>query len=117
MALIPNSQRIEQQTIRDLYKHSYAWQQCGTHGHHTRTVDGLTVHPVGPWFVTENFRRTQSENFAKSRLMDRPTVRRPNHGPWSTSVDRDFPYPASDTNYCLLAWAVIRSTVRRSGRR
>ncbi|WMV08651.1 hypothetical protein MTR67_002036, partial [Solanum verrucosum] len=27
----------------------------GTHGHHPRTVDGLTVRPAGPWFVTENF--------------------------------------------------------------
>ncbi|WMV29304.1 hypothetical protein MTR67_022689 [Solanum verrucosum] len=64
----------------------------GTHGHHTRTVDGLTVRPAGPWFVTENFPRTQSENLAKSRLTDRPTVRRSDHGPWSVSVDREFPY-------------------------
>ncbi|WMV54469.1 hypothetical protein MTR67_047854, partial [Solanum verrucosum] len=71
----------------------------GTHGHHPRTVDGLTVHPAGPWFVTENFLKTQSENLAKSRLTDRPTVRRSDHDPWSVSVVRDFPYPASDTNY------------------
>ncbi|WMV47006.1 hypothetical protein MTR67_040391 [Solanum verrucosum] len=64
----------------------------GTHGHHPWTVDGLTVHLAGPWFVTENFPRTQSENLAKSRLMDRPTVRRSDHGPWFVSVDRDFPY-------------------------
>ncbi|WMV45377.1 hypothetical protein MTR67_038762 [Solanum verrucosum] len=50
------------------------------------------VRPAGPWFVTENFPRTQSENLAKSRLLDRPTVRRSDHGPWSMSVDRDFPY-------------------------
>ncbi|WMV13586.1 hypothetical protein MTR67_006971 [Solanum verrucosum] len=33
----------------------------GTHGHHPRTIDGLTVRPAGPWFVTENFPRTQPE--------------------------------------------------------
>ncbi|WMV09044.1 hypothetical protein MTR67_002429 [Solanum verrucosum] len=47
----------------------------GTHGHYSRTIDGLTVRPAGPWFMTENFPRTQSENLAKSRLTDRPTVR------------------------------------------
>ncbi|WMV36942.1 hypothetical protein MTR67_030327 [Solanum verrucosum] len=66
--------------------------QDDTHGQHPRTVDGLTVHPAGPWFVTENFPRTQSENSAKSRLTDRPTVRRSDHGPWFVFVDRDFPY-------------------------
>ncbi|WMV42952.1 hypothetical protein MTR67_036337, partial [Solanum verrucosum] len=71
----------------------------GTHGHHPRTVDRLTVRPVGPWFVTENFPRTQSENLAKSQLTDKLTVRRSDHDPWSVSVDRDFPYPVSDTNY------------------
>ncbi|WMV26048.1 hypothetical protein MTR67_019433 [Solanum verrucosum] len=74
------------------------------------------VRPTGPWFVTENFPRTQSENLAKSRLTDRPTVRRSDHGLWSVSVDRDFPYPASDTNYGRSARTVIRSTVRRSDR-
>ncbi|WMV47007.1 hypothetical protein MTR67_040392 [Solanum verrucosum] len=64
----------------------------GTHGHHPQTVDGLTVRPAGPWFVIENFPRTQSENLAKSRLTDRPTVCRSDHGSWSVSVDRDFPY-------------------------
>ncbi|WMV54830.1 hypothetical protein MTR67_048215 [Solanum verrucosum] len=85
----------------------------GTHGHHPRTVDGLTVPPAGPWFVTEKFPRTQSENLSKSQL----TVRRSDHGPWSVSVDRDFPYPAYDTNYDRLARIFIQSTVRRSDRR
>ncbi|WMV45339.1 hypothetical protein MTR67_038724 [Solanum verrucosum] len=49
--------------------------------------------------------------------MDRPTVRRSDHRPWSVSVDRDFPYPASDTNYGRPARTVIQSTVRRSDRR
>uniref|UniRef100_M1BV44 Uncharacterized protein n=1 Tax=Solanum tuberosum TaxID=4113 RepID=M1BV44_SOLTU len=53
---------------------------------------------------------------AKSRFTDRPTVRRSAHGPWSVSVDRDFPYPASDTNYDRPAHTVIRSTVHRSDR-
>ncbi|WMV55171.1 hypothetical protein MTR67_048556 [Solanum verrucosum] len=35
---------------------------------------------------------SQLRKLAKSRLMDRPTVRRSNHGLWSVSVDRDFPY-------------------------
>ncbi|WMV09043.1 hypothetical protein MTR67_002428 [Solanum verrucosum] len=86
----------------------------GTHGNHSRIVDGLTARPAGPWFVTENIPRTQSENLAKSRLTDRPTVRRSDHGPWSVSVDRDFPYPASDTYYSRPAWTVNRSTVHRS---
>ncbi|WMV49924.1 hypothetical protein MTR67_043309, partial [Solanum verrucosum] len=34
----------------------------------------------------------QLRKLAKSRLTDRPTVRRSDHGPWSVSVDRDFPY-------------------------
>ncbi|WMV32641.1 hypothetical protein MTR67_026026 [Solanum verrucosum] len=89
----------------------------GTHGHHPRTVDGLTIRPVGPWLVTENFPRTQSENLAKSRLTDRLTVSRSDHDPWSMSVDRDFPYPASDTNYGRPAWIVIQSKVHRSDRR
>ncbi|WMV59814.1 hypothetical protein MTR67_053199 [Solanum verrucosum] len=48
-------------------KDSLSYEECtsGTHGHHPRTVDGLTVRPAGPWFVTENFPRTQSENLAK----------------------------------------------------
>ncbi|WMV37594.1 hypothetical protein MTR67_030979 [Solanum verrucosum] len=89
----------------------------GTHGHHSRTVDGLTVRPAGPWFVTESFPLTKSEKLAKSRLTDRPTIRRSDHGPWSMSVDRDFPYPASDTNYGPPAQTVNRSTVRRFDRR
>ncbi|WMV29850.1 hypothetical protein MTR67_023235 [Solanum verrucosum] len=71
----------------------------GTHGHHPWTIDGLTIRPAGSWFVIEKFPRTQSENLAKSRLTERPMVRRSDHGSWSVSVDRDFPYPASDTNY------------------
>ncbi|WMV24298.1 hypothetical protein MTR67_017683 [Solanum verrucosum] len=34
----------------------------------------------------------QLRKLAKSRFTDRPTVRRSDHGPWSVSVDRDFPY-------------------------
>ncbi|WMV54831.1 hypothetical protein MTR67_048216 [Solanum verrucosum] len=89
----------------------------GTHGHLPRTVDGITVHPAGPWFVTEKFPRTQSENLSKSRLTDRFTVRISDHGPWSVSVDRDFPYPAYDSNYHRLSQIVIQSTVHRSDRR
>ncbi|WMV37303.1 hypothetical protein MTR67_030688, partial [Solanum verrucosum] len=89
----------------------------GIHGHHPRIVDGLTVRPAGLWFVTENIPRTQSENLAKSRLTDRLTVRRSDHGPWSVSVDRDFPYPVSDTNYGRPAQTVIQSMVHRSDRR
>ncbi|WMV55519.1 hypothetical protein MTR67_048904 [Solanum verrucosum] len=36
--------------------------------------------------------QTSSEKLAKSRLTDRPTVCRLDHGPCSVSVDRDFPY-------------------------
>uniref|UniRef100_M1DFC3 Uncharacterized protein n=1 Tax=Solanum tuberosum TaxID=4113 RepID=M1DFC3_SOLTU len=54
---------------------------------------------------------------AKSRLTDRPMVRRSDHSPWSVSVDRDFPYPASETNYDRTARTFIRSTVHRFDRR
>ncbi|WMV14409.1 hypothetical protein MTR67_007794 [Solanum verrucosum] len=54
---------------------------------------------------------SQLRKLAKSRLTDRPTVRRSDHGPWSMSVDRDFPHLASDTNYGRSARTVIRSTV------
>ncbi|WMV20074.1 hypothetical protein MTR67_013459 [Solanum verrucosum] len=66
----------------------------GTHGHHSRTVDGLSVRPAGPWFVTENFPRTQSENLAKSRLTDRPTVRRSDHGSW---IETSLTQPLTQT--------------------
>ncbi|WMV42266.1 hypothetical protein MTR67_035651, partial [Solanum verrucosum] len=43
------------------YRFQISSVTCGTHRHHPRTVDGLTVRPAGPWFVTENFPRTQPE--------------------------------------------------------
>ncbi|WMV28967.1 hypothetical protein MTR67_022352 [Solanum verrucosum] len=46
----------------------------------------------GSWFTTATPPQTSSKKLAKSRLTDRPTVRRSDHGPWSVSVDRDFPY-------------------------
>ncbi|WMV33738.1 hypothetical protein MTR67_027123 [Solanum verrucosum] len=66
--------------------------KSGTDGHHPRTVDGLTVRPAGPWFMTEKFPRTQSENLAKSRLTDRPTV----HGlfPW---IETSLTQPLTQT--------------------
>ncbi|WMV29639.1 hypothetical protein MTR67_023024 [Solanum verrucosum] len=86
---------------------------------HSRTpsTDRRWTHGPSCRSMTEKFPRTQSENLAKSRLTDRPTVRRSDHGPRSVFVDRHFPYPASDTNYCRLARTVIQSTVRRSDRR
>ncbi|WMV58950.1 hypothetical protein MTR67_052335 [Solanum verrucosum] len=51
-----------------------------------------TARAGGPWFTTATPPQTSSEKLAKSRLTDRPTVRRSDHGPWSVSVDRDFPY-------------------------
>ncbi|WMV51509.1 hypothetical protein MTR67_044894, partial [Solanum verrucosum] len=54
----------------------------------------------------------QLRKLAKSRLTDRPTVHRSDHSPWSVSVDRDLPYPASDTNYGRPARTVIQSTIR-----
>ncbi|WMV08644.1 hypothetical protein MTR67_002029 [Solanum verrucosum] len=35
----------------------------------------------GPWFTTATPPQTSSEKLAKSRLTDRPTVRRSDHGP------------------------------------
>ncbi|WMV37593.1 hypothetical protein MTR67_030978 [Solanum verrucosum] len=63
----------------------------GTHEHHSRTVRGLTVRPAGPWFVTENFPLTQLENLAKSRLTDRPTVRRSDHAHKTKESSRGAP--------------------------
>ncbi|WMV55520.1 hypothetical protein MTR67_048905 [Solanum verrucosum] len=51
-----------------------------------------TARAGGLWFTTATPPQTSSEKLAKSRLTDRPTVRRSDHGPWSVSVDRDFPY-------------------------
>ncbi|WMV19346.1 hypothetical protein MTR67_012731 [Solanum verrucosum] len=68
-------------------------------------------------FTTATPPQTSSEKLAKSRLTDRPTVRRSDHGLWSMSVDRDLPYPTFDTNYGRPARTVIRSTVRRFDRR
>ncbi|WMV10465.1 hypothetical protein MTR67_003850 [Solanum verrucosum] len=66
----------------------------------------------GPWFTTATPPQPSSEKLAKSRLTDRPTVRRSDHGPWSVSVDRDLSYPTFDINYGRLALTVNRSTVR-----
>ncbi|WMV32403.1 hypothetical protein MTR67_025788, partial [Solanum verrucosum] len=63
----------------------------------------------GPWFTTATPPQTSSDKSAKSRLTDRPTVRRSDHGRWSLSVDRDLLYPASDTNYGRPARAVFDS--------
>ncbi|WMV41976.1 hypothetical protein MTR67_035361 [Solanum verrucosum] len=63
-----------------------------TYGHHPRTVGQTTARAGGSWFTIATPPQTSSEKLAKSRLTDRPTVRRSDHGPWSMSVDRDFPY-------------------------
>ncbi|WMV14359.1 hypothetical protein MTR67_007744 [Solanum verrucosum] len=83
------------------------------------STDRRSDHGSCWWLVVHhcNPSLNQLRKLAKSRLTDRPTIRRSDHGPWSVSVDRDFPYPASDTNYGRPAWTLIRSTVRRSDRR
>ncbi|WMV45957.1 hypothetical protein MTR67_039342 [Solanum verrucosum] len=43
----------------------------------------------GPWFTTATPPQTQLKKLARSRPMDRPTVRRSDHGPWSMSVNQD----------------------------
>ncbi|WMV45446.1 hypothetical protein MTR67_038831 [Solanum verrucosum] len=89
-----------------------------THGCHPRTVGQTTARASGPWFTTATLPQNSVRKFlAKSRLTDRPTVRRSDHGPWSVSVDQDLLYPASDINYGRPARTVIRSTVRRSDHR
>ncbi|WMV25849.1 hypothetical protein MTR67_019234 [Solanum verrucosum] len=65
---------------------------CATYGHHPRTIGQTTARAGGLWFTTATPPQTSSEKLAKSRLTDRPTVRRSDHDPWSVSVDRDFPY-------------------------
>uniref|UniRef100_M1DYV2 Uncharacterized protein n=1 Tax=Solanum tuberosum TaxID=4113 RepID=M1DYV2_SOLTU len=80
------------------------------------TFSQTTARAGGAWFTTATPPQTSSEKLAKSRLTDRPTVRRSDHGPWYVSMDRDFPYPASDTNYGRPAGTVIRCTVHRSDR-
>ncbi|WMV24961.1 hypothetical protein MTR67_018346, partial [Solanum verrucosum] len=75
----------------------------GTHGHHPRTVDGLTVHHTGSWFVTEKFPITLSENLAKCRLTDRPRF-------VVCARGSRLPLPASNTNYGRPVRTIIRST-------
>ncbi|WMV37743.1 hypothetical protein MTR67_031128 [Solanum verrucosum] len=74
-----------------------------------------TARAGGPWFTTATPPQPSSEKSAKSRLKDRPTVRRSDNGLWSMFVDQDLLYPASDTNYGRPARTVNRSTVRREG--
>ncbi|WMV19613.1 hypothetical protein MTR67_012998 [Solanum verrucosum] len=91
--------------------------QVLTHGFHPRTVVQTTARAGGPWFTTAIPPQPSSEKSTKSRLTDRPTVRRSDNGLWSMSVDQDLLYPASDTNYDRPARTVNRSTVHRSNRR
>uniref|UniRef100_M1DP08 Uncharacterized protein n=1 Tax=Solanum tuberosum TaxID=4113 RepID=M1DP08_SOLTU len=81
------------------------------------TLHGPSRSDHGPfwWSVVHhcNPSLNQLRKLAKSRLTDRPTVRRSDHGPWSVSVDRNFPYPASETNYGRPTQTVIRSMVHR----
>uniref|UniRef100_M1D931 Uncharacterized protein n=1 Tax=Solanum tuberosum TaxID=4113 RepID=M1D931_SOLTU len=88
-----------------------------THGCHPRTVGQTTARVGGPWFTTATPPQPSSEKLAKSRLTDRPTIRRSDHGPWSVTVDRDLLYPPSDMKYGRPAQTVIRFTVRRSDSR
>uniref|UniRef100_M1DPL4 Uncharacterized protein n=1 Tax=Solanum tuberosum TaxID=4113 RepID=M1DPL4_SOLTU len=77
----------------------------------------------GPWFTTATPPQTSSENWLSPdsrtdlRSVGQTTVRRSDNGPWSESVDRDFPYLASETKFGQPVRTVIRSTVRRSDRR
>ncbi|WMV36766.1 hypothetical protein MTR67_030151 [Solanum verrucosum] len=87
------------------------------YGYHPRTVGQTTARAGGSWFTTATPPQPSLEKSAKSRLTDRPTVRRSDNGLWSMSMDQDLIYPASDTNYGGPARTVNRSTVRRSDRR
>uniref|UniRef100_M1E072 Uncharacterized protein n=1 Tax=Solanum tuberosum TaxID=4113 RepID=M1E072_SOLTU len=60
----------------------------GTHRHYPRTVEGHTVRPAGPWFVSPTSPRTQPKNSAKCLPTAEPTVHRSGHGPWFVSMDR-----------------------------
>ncbi|WMV40835.1 hypothetical protein MTR67_034220 [Solanum verrucosum] len=55
-----------------------------TYDLHPWTVDQTTTRAVGSWFTTATPPQTQLRKSAKSR----PTDRRPDHGPWSVSMDR-----------------------------
>uniref|UniRef100_M1DFK3 Gag-pol polyprotein n=1 Tax=Solanum tuberosum TaxID=4113 RepID=M1DFK3_SOLTU len=76
-------------------------------------IGQTTARTGGPWFTTATPLQTSSEKLAKSRLTDRPMVRRSDHGPWFVTVDPDLLYPTSDMNYGRPARTVIRSMVRR----
>ncbi|WMV51164.1 hypothetical protein MTR67_044549 [Solanum verrucosum] len=58
------------------------------------SMDRRSDHGPCWWSVVHhcNPSPNQLRKLAKPRLTDRPTVRRLDHGPWSVSVDRDFPY-------------------------
>ncbi|WMV30031.1 hypothetical protein MTR67_023416 [Solanum verrucosum] len=69
------------------------WRSCRCNLR-SPSIDRRSDHGPCWWSVVHhcNPSPNQLRKLAKSRLTDRPTVRRSDHGPWSVSVDRDFPY-------------------------
>ncbi|WMV42530.1 hypothetical protein MTR67_035915 [Solanum verrucosum] len=58
------------------------------------STDHRSDHGPCWWSVVDHCNPSQNQlkKLVKSRLTDRPTVRRSDHGPWSVSVGRDFSY-------------------------
>ncbi|WMV07963.1 hypothetical protein MTR67_001348 [Solanum verrucosum] len=92
------------QVLEDMFR------ACATHGCHPLTVDQTTACAGGPLFTTATPPQTQLRKLAKSRPTDRSTVCRPDHGPWSVSMDRGPLYPTSDVNDDRPARTIVRST-------
>ncbi|WMV57890.1 hypothetical protein MTR67_051275 [Solanum verrucosum] len=73
---------------RSICQESRFWEVPGaTHGCHPWTVGQTTARAGDPWFTTATPSQPSSKKLAKSRLTDRPTVRRSDNGPWSMSMD------------------------------
>ncbi|WMV37909.1 hypothetical protein MTR67_031294 [Solanum verrucosum] len=91
--------------------------QGATHGCHPWTIGQTTARAGGALFTIATLPHPSTKKSTRSRLTDRPTIRRSDHGLWSVSIDQDLLYPASDMNYDRPARTVVRSKVRRSDRR
>ncbi|WMV37800.1 hypothetical protein MTR67_031185, partial [Solanum verrucosum] len=61
-----------------------SFSKGATHGCHPRTIGQTTTRAGGSWFTTTTPPQPSSEKLAKSRLTDKPTVRRSDHDPGDT---------------------------------
>ncbi|WMV38114.1 hypothetical protein MTR67_031499 [Solanum verrucosum] len=72
-------------------------------------VRGSPLQPL-PKLSSEN--RLSLDPWIDPRSVGQTTVHRPDHGPWSMSMDLGPLYPASNANDNRPARTVVRSTIR-----